>query len=579
MKKPWLAHYEDGVPTTIDYPAITLPQMFDESVEKYARQSALRMVLRYLPAGRTVGAELSYAQVKDQVDRLATALYELGVRKGDRVAVQLPNSPHSLIAFFGVLKLGAIVVNTNPIYTAREMQHQFADSGAETLIILNNFYPKLEKIRSDTSIKRVIVCHINDFSGFPYNLLIKRTQQKSGDWVDVAEGSGVFHFKSLMANYPATPPSIEIDPEDIALFQYTGGTTGVPKAAMLSHRNLIANVVQCSNWITDLEPGIEVIMGAIPFFHVFGMTVAMALSVYVGGKLLVMPNPRLTEMLMDQIQREGVTLFPGVPAMYIAIINHPNVAQYNLRSVKACISGAAPLPMEVQEQFGEITGGRLVEGYGLTEAAPVTHCNPLYGQRKPGSIGVPFPDVEARVVSLEPDAGGNFPDVSQGEEGELALRAPQVMMGYYQRSDETAATIDEQGWLYTGDIVRMDEQGYFYVVDRKKDLIIAGGYNIVPREVEEVLFMHAAVQEAVVVGLPHATRGETVKAYVVLKEGKTVTDEELILFCRENLAPYKVPRMIEFRSELPKSMVGKFLRRVLVEEEKQRMASGQVDSG
>jgi long-chain acyl-CoA synthetase len=345
---------------------------------------------------------------------------------------------------------------------------------------------------------------------------------------------------------------------------------------MLSHHNLVANVMQCSSWLTDLEPGIEVLMGAIPFFHVFGMTVCMALSVSMGGKLLVVPNPRPIDNVMNQIQREKASIFPGVPAMYIGIVNHPEVAQYDLHSVKACISGAAPLPMEVQERFGAITGGRLVEGYGLTEAAPVTHANPVYGLRKSGSIGVPLPDVEARLVSLEPGPDGVPVDVPAGQEGELALRGPQVMMGYWNQPAETANVKDADGWLYTGDIARMDADGYFYIVDRKKDIIIASGYNVVPREVEEVLFSHPAVQEAVVAGIPHPVRGETVKAYVVLKPGQVATSAELIDFSKEQLAAYKVPTMVEFRSELPKSMVGKFLRRVLVEEEKAKLAGDRV---
>jgi long-chain acyl-CoA synthetase len=317
----------------------------------------------------------------------------------------------------------------------------------------------------------------------------------------------------------------------------------------------------------SLEEGKERMMGAIPFFHVYGMTVAMALSVYLGASLIIVPNPRHIEAVMDTIDKERATVFPGVPTMYIAIINHPKVKEHDLKSVKACISGAAPLPMDVQIKFGEITGGRLVEGYGLTEAAPVTHCNPIYGQRKAGSIGLPFPDVEARIVDYE-----TFTDKAVGEEGELWLRGPQVMKGYWQRPDETAKTVTEDGWLRTGDIARMDEEGYFYIVDRLKDIIIASGFNIVPREVEEVLFLHPAVQEAVVAGVPDQYRGETVKAYVVLKPGESCEAIEIINFCKEHLAPYKVPKQVEFRSELPKTMVGKFLRRVLVEEEKKKLA-------
>lgn len=577
MEKPWLAHYEDGVPEHLEYPAIPVHQMFEDSAATYANRPALKMVLRYLPAGQMIGVQLTYAQLHDKVDRLATALAALGVRKGDRVAVQLPNSPHTVIAFYAVLKIGAIVVNTNPLYTPREMAHQFGDSGAETVILLNSFYPKLQEIQAHTQVKRVIVCRINDFIRFPLNRLVQRTQAKEGQWVDVPEGNGVYHFTSLLNRYAATPPQVEVAPDDIALFQYTGGTSGTPKAAMLSHHNLVANVVQCSYWLTDLEPGYEIAMGAIPFFHVFGMTVAMALCIYAGGKLVVVPNPRPIDNVMNQIQRERCTLFPGVPAMYIGIINHPEVAKYDLTSVKACISGAAPLPMEVQEKFGEITGGRLVEGYGLTEAAPVTHCNPVYGLRKSGSIGVPFPDVAVKLVALEPDQDGRLVEVPPGEPGELALRGPQVMQGYWGKAEDSSQVKDAEGWLYTGDIARMDADGYFYIVDRKKDLIIASGYNIVPREVEEVLFMHPKVQEAVVAGVPHPVRGETVKAYVVLKEGQVATSDELIDFCKKNLAAYKVPTMVEFRSELPKSLVGKFLRRVLVEEEKKKLQKPGIE--
>jgi long-chain acyl-CoA synthetase len=340
----------------------------------------------------------------------------------------------------------------------------------------------------------------------------------------------------------------------------------VPKAAMLSHFNLVANTVQVRRWMVTLEEGKERVMGAIPFFHVYGMTVAMSLAIYLGAELVVVPNPRPIDGVMKAIDKERATVFPGVPTMYIGIINHPDVGKYDLKSVKACISGAAPLPMDVQTKFGEITGGRLVEGYGLTEAAPVTHCNPIYGQRKAGSIGVPFPDVEAKIMDYD-----KLVEKPQGEEGELWVRGPQVMQGYWGRPDETAKTITEDGWLRTGDIARMDSDGYFYIVDRLKDIIIASGFNIVPREVEEVLFEHPKVQEAVVAGVPDPYRGETVKAYVVLRPGEAVTADELIAFCAERLAPYKVPKYVEFRSELPKTQVGKFLRRVLVEEERKKL--------
>ena len=577
MEKPWLQFYDEGVPASIDYPQVDLWTLLSDTFKNYPDNIAIRMILKYLPLGFKLGVKMTYKELADKVDRLATAMAGMGIKKGDRVAVQVPNSPGTVIAFLATVRLGAIVVNTNPIYTAREMEHQFNDSGAKAIIIWNSLYPKLKEIQDKTSIEKVIVYHLNDFMNPVYSYLLKSTLQKQGQWVDVPEGDGVYHMKTLIANNPPNPPQVDIDTHDVALFQYTGGTTGVPKAAMLMHSNLIANIMQIDAWVPDMAHGKEVFMGAIPFFHVFGMTVGMLESLFVGGKLVLMPDPRDIELLMTIIQEEKVTLFPGVPTLYVAIINHKNVTNYNLHSVKVCISGGAPLPVEVQRRFEEMTSSKLREGYGLTESSPVTHANPIYGLYKVGSIGLPFPDVEARIVSLDPDENGQYKTLGVGEEGELVVRGPQVMKGYWNRPDETAKVLDEEGWLYTGDIAKMDEDGYFYIVDRKKDLIIASGYNIVPREVEEVLYENPKVQEAVVVGVPHPKRGETVKAFIVLKPGETATEEEIIAFCKERLAPYKVPKLVEFRTELPKSAVGKLLRRALVEEEKQKLAAQQQE--
>ena len=565
MEKPWLAFYEPQVPHTIDYPKMPLHQMLEDSARKYPNLTATTLILRYMGPLR-LGGGMTYRQLMDNVNRFAAALHALGVRKGDRVALMLPNLPQVLIAFFGTLKLGAIVVNTNPTYTAREIQHQFADAGAETVVLLSSFYPRLKEIQAQTQIKNVIVTDVPDYVPAPFNALVKSNVKKHGLMIDVPLGNGVYGLKALLAQHPEAPPQVKVEAEDTALFQYTGGTTGVPKAAMLSHTNLVANTVQVKNWMYTLEDGKERIMGAIPFFHVYGMTVAMLVSVYIAADLLIVPNPRPIDGVMTAIQKERATIYPGVPTMYIGIINHPKVKEYDLSSVKACISGAAPLPMDVQVKFGEITGGRLVEGYGLTEAAPVTHCNPIYGERRAGSIGLPWPDVEAKIMDYE-----KFTEKPTGEEGELWVKGPQVMQGYWGKPDETAKTITEDGWLRTGDIARRDEDGYFYIVDRLKDIIIASGFNIVPREVEEVLFLHPKVQEAVVIGVPDKFRGESVKAFVVLREGQTASTEEIVEFCKERLAPYKVPRQIEFRTELPKTQVGKFLRRVLVEEEREKL--------
>ena len=565
MEKPWLAHYENEVPHTIDYPKIPLHRTLEDSAAKYPNQAAIKLVLRYM-GPLTMGATLTYRQLMDQVNRFAAAMAALGVKKGDRVALMLPNLPQFVISFYGALKLGAIVVNTNPTYTAREIEHQFSDAGAETVVLLSAFYGKLKEAQPNTQIKRVIIADVPDYVPAPFNSMVKRKLHEDGLMVDVPEGNGVYAFRKLLDAHPEAPPQVAVSHEDTAFFQYTGGTTGVPKAAMLSHFNLVANTVQVRRWMVTLEDGKERVMGAIPFFHVYGMTVAMSLAMYLGAELIVVPNPRPIDGVMKAIDKERATVFPGVPTMYIGIINHPDVGKYDLKSVKACISGAAPLPMDVQTRFGEITGGRLVEGYGLTEAAPVSHCNPIYGQRKAGSIGLPFPDVEAKIMDYD-----KFVEKPQGEEGELWLRGPQVMQGYWGRPDETAKTITADGWLRTGDIARMDSDGYFYIVDRLKDIIIASGFNVVPREVEEVLFEHPKVQEAVVAGVPDAYRGETVKAYVVLRSGEAATADELIAFCAERLAPYKVPKQVEFRSELPKTQVGKFLRRVLVEEERKKL--------
>jgi long-chain acyl-CoA synthetase len=570
MDQPWFSFYEKGVPRTISYQSLSLGDLLAQTARTFPDNAATNFVLRYMFGGRfTIGGKTTYRKLNEQVDRLATALYQLGVRKGDRVAVMLPNSPHYIISFFAAMRLGAIVVNTNPTYTSRELQHQLDDSGAETIILLNLFWTRLREIRPETKVKRVIVAHVFDTLGFPSNLLVKASQKKTPEWVDVQPEQDIFFFDALLTQYGPTPPRVNVADSDVALLQYTGGTTGLPKAAMLTHRNLMANVEQINAWLVGGHMGHEKMMSAIPFFHVYGMTVAMLYSIFLGAEQIIVPNPRPIDNVMNIMQKERATIFPGVPAMYIGIINHPNVREYDLRSIKACVSGSAPLPMEVQERFGELTGGRLVEGFGMTESSPLTHCNPVYGLRKSGSIGIPVPDTEAKIVDME--TGLELPFDGE-QQGELCVRGPQVMTGYWDRADETALTIDADGWLHTGDICKVDTDGYFYIVDRKKDMIIASGFKVLPRDVEEVLFMHPKIMEAVVVGVPHPARGDdTVKAYVVPKAGENPTVEEIREFCKLHLAPYKVPREVEFRSELPKTMVGKVLRRVLVDEEKAKM--------
>ncbi len=566
LERPWYQFYDEGVPRTIDVPPIPLYTFVEDAARDFPDRVGVKMVLKYLPLGLSIHASLTYRELLAAVHTFAAALHQMGVRPGDRVAIMLPNTPQYVIAFMGTLRAGAIAVNTNPTYTPRELAHQMKDSGAETIVMLSPLYERLQAVRDEVPIKRVIITDIPEYVKGPFKGLTERTLRKEGLMTHVPEGEGVYHWQTVM-NMGGTPPDIHPDPNEVALFQYTGGTTGVPKAAMLTHRNLVANTMQVAAWIPRFDRGKVIMMGALPFFHVYGMTVSLLLGLYNGGKVVMVPNPRPIDIVMEAIHHERCNLFPGVPTMYIAIINHPRVHKYDLKSVEACISGAAPLPVEVQQRFEAITGGRLVEGYGLTEASPVTHSNPIYGKRKMGSIGLPFPSTDAKIVDM--NTGETLPP---GKVGELCVKGPQVMKGYWNRPEETKLVLDEEGWLHTGDIARMDEEGYFYIVDRKKDIIIASGYNIIPREVEEVLYMHPKVLEAVVAGVPDPYRGETVKAYIVLKPGEQATEEEIIAFCREHLAPYKVPKLVEFRSELPKSQVGKFLRRVLVEEEKRKLA-------
>ena len=563
MSPPWTRFYEEGVPPTVTIPPWTLPDLLDASAKEYPERTALTFFVDpKLPPSR-----MTYAALRDATLRFATALYQLGVRKGDRVAIMLPNCPQFPVVFFGLLRLGAIAVNINPLYVSREMREQLVDSGAETIILLDAFFPRLREIRQETAVRRVIVIDAAETMSFPFRQIVHLVQRIHGERVRVRPQADIFFLPHLLAKYPPSPPRIAVEPRDVALFQYTGGTTGIPKAAMLSHFNLVANTLQLSAWFVRAERGRETVMAAIPFFHVYGMTVCMIFGVYAGATLVLVPRPRPIEGVMRLIQKTGATIFPGVPTLYTAINNHPDVAKYDLGSVKLCLSGSAPLPVEVAETFERLTGGRLVEGYGMTELSPVATANPLFGKRKVGSIGLPLPDTDVKIVDLESGA-----PLATGAEGELAVKGPQVMLGYWNKPNETATAIRD-GWLLTGDIARIDDERYVTIVDRKKDMISASGLKVLPSEVEKVLVRHEAVQEAVVAGVPDPYRGETVKAYLVLKPGRTASPEQIIAFCRLHLAGFKVPTQVEFRAELPKTMIGKVLRRVLVEEERAKAAA------
>ncbi len=574
--KPWFAHYEKGVPQQLEIPDVPVQQLLTDAAAKFPNKTAVRMILRYLPLGIAVQAKIRYGDLDRMSSQFAAALAKLGVVKGTKVAIMLPNMPQHTVAYFAILKAGGIVVNTNPTYPAHELEPLMNASGVDVMITLSGLYERVLEIQPRTAIKSIILTDVPEMINGLLRSRVAKTVKATGMMKDVTLQPGSYWMKELIASAPAQPPAVAIDPkQDIAVFQFTGGTTGIPKAAELTHFNLVANTEQVLSWVPTLKRGEEKLLMAIPAFHVYGMTVGMLFTFALGGELVVVPTPRDTQHIMEVLQREKITLYPGVPTMYISIINHAKVADYDLRSIKVCLSGSAALPMEVAQKWEEITGGKLVEGFGMSECSPVATANPIFGQVRVGSIGVPLPSTECAIVSLETNDAGEYQFLATGQEGEIVVQGPQVMQGYYNNPDETAKTIDKDGWLHTGDIAKMDKDGYFYIVDRKKDLIIAGGYNIVPREVEEVLFMHSKVVEAAVIGVPDARRGEVVKAFVVLKEGANATPEEIRSFCKEKLAPYKVPSYVEFRTELPKTQVGKVLRRNLLDEEKaKQQASG-----
>jgi long-chain acyl-CoA synthetase len=441
------------------------------------------------------------------------------------------------------------------------LEHQFNDSGAKLLITLDLLGNRMIDLRSKTGIRQIIYTSIGDYLPFPKNLLFPLVGKKKGLKADVKSAPDVYKWKDVLAKTTARPPTVTQSFDDIAMFQYTGGTTGLSKGVMLTHGNLSRQVQQIRSWFPTFKPGEEVMLGALPFFHVFGLTVAMNFAVYMGWGDILVPKPQ-PEPLLETIAKFKPTFAPLVPTMYIGMLGSPNIDQVDMKSITGCFSGSAPLPVEVIKDFEGKTGAIIVEGFGMTESSPVTHVNPFNGQRKVGSIGVPISDTQCRIVDLS----DGVTDMPVGESGELLVKGPQVMKGYWNNPDATADTLTD-GWLHTGDIATMDEEGYFYIVDRKKDMIISGGYNVYPRDIEEVFFEHPKVQEAAAVGVPHPKRGEQVKVFVVLKEGETATEDELIEYCKTKLAAYKLPTMIEFREELPKTNVGKVLKKDLRAEE------------
>src|ERR687891_3022581 len=571
-ERPWMQSYPPDIPHSLTpYPERPVWSLLEESAERYPDSPAVAFPVA--PMAR----RLTYRQLKAEAERFAGAMAAMGIGKGDPVGLLLPNCPQFVVAWFGLQRLGAVPVGNNPLYTQRELAHQLTDAGVDILVTLDLLYPLAGAVREAVGLKTVIVAKVGDYLGFPINKLAPLKQKREArhedrPWPPVPADAEVTWWSDLMSRTYPEPPPLQVDAvEDVAALLYTGGTTGLAKGAMLTHHNMVSNVLQASSWF-DIQPGKDVMMCVLPFFHSYGLQAVMNVGIAGWMKLVLLPRFDLT-MALKAIAKEKPTLFPGVPRIYIAINASPQTKKYDLSSIRACFSGAAPLPVAVAEKFEAIPGGRLVEGYGLTETSPVTHINPIYGKRKFGSIGLPIPDTDCKIVDLD-DPEKELPP---GRHGELCIAGPQVMKGYWNRPEDTAEMIrvhkDGIGWLHTGDIATVDDEGYFTIVDRKKDMILVSGFNVYPTDVEQVLYRHPKIQQVCVVGVPDAKTGEAVKAFVVLKEGEPATEGEILGWARDEkhgLTGYRAPKSVEFRLELPTTMVGKVLRRVLLEEERQR---------
>jgi long-chain acyl-CoA synthetase len=558
MEKIWLKSYADGVPAEIVFEEITMPQALARSAERYPDNPALLFQ----------GTTITYRRLDEMASRFASALVALGVRPGDKVALLLPNIVQMVVAIYGTFRAGAVAVLNNPLYTDRELEHQYNDSGSQYLVSLDVLVPRMINLRQKTGIRKIISCHIRDFLPFPLKQLFPFVRK--GMHLKTPAAPDVFEFMDLIGKYgPITnPPKLEW--ESTAALLYTGGTTGVSKGVGLTHANLSSNVQQSNAWFPDFTPGGEIVLGCLPFFHSFGMTSAMNVAIFYGYANVLIPKPE-AKTILEGIARYKATFIPAVPTLYNGMINFPELKKYSLKSIKGCFSGGAPLPMQTIRSFEQLTGTQICEGYGLTETSPVTHINPYGGKTKPGTIGVPVSNTDAKLVDVD---DYNKEITAPGAPGELCLKGPQIMNGYINRPDETISTLRD-GWLLTGDIAVFDEEGYFSIVDRKKDMIISGGFNVYPRDVDEVLFTHPKILEACAIGVPDDYSGERVKAYVVLKEGETATPEEIIDYCKENLVKYKVPKYVEFVQDLPKSAVGKILRKELKTADQAKAGSGR----
>jgi long-chain acyl-CoA synthetase len=551
-ERVWLDHYDDGVPYTIGIPPAPMHRMLRSAARRFPLHTAIVFE----------GQWLTYRRVNRESSRFANMLRAIGIAPGDRVMLLLPNLPQTVIAYFGILKAAAVVVFTTPLSEPQELARQVRDSGARVLVTLTRHAAMAQSVKAQTQLEHVIFTNVKDYLPEPKRLWFGLTREaREGHVLRPPLEAGLHLLSAELYKYGPHAPEIEVQPNDLALIQYTSGTTAQPKGVMLSHRNLVANTLQTRHWIPGLKEGHERFLSVLPFSHVYGMTAALNVPVALAATCIILPS-FVTEEVLRAIRRYRPTIFPGVPTMYMAINNYPGVRRFGIESIKACISGAAPLPVEVQEAFEKLTRGRLVEGYGLTEATTVTHGNPLQSMRKTGSIGIPLPSTEAKIVDL-----ANGRTLGPGMLGELAVRGPQVMLGYWTGGAPDREFITKDGWLLTGDLARQDDDGFFEVVARKREMILAGEYQVYPRDVEEVLYENPKVKEVAVVGVqPPRWPFQRVKAYVVLRDGASVSEEELVALCKRRLEEYAVPWQIQFVKELPKNFMGKVLRRMLVEE-------------
>lgn len=565
QQAPWLKFYDTGVPHAPELKEVPLFAWLDEAAERFPKSMACVYH----------NTSINYASMRKKAEIIAANLKEHGIEPGDRVGIMLPNLPQTMLAFWGVLKAGGVVTMINPMYMEKELTHQIGDAGIKHLISYDVCWPKFAKLMDSLPVEQYFITSVAEGMSFPLNML-QRYRDKRKDGVSVPfDNKRVFPFSTLLKGNRRFSAQIDNPQESHALLQYTGGTTGLSKGAILTHSNVASNAQQVAAHLAYLHENKQTFVGVLPFFHVYGLNTCLVLPTLFHANVLPITRYVPSELL-GVMKKHHATVLPGAPAMYISLLQQKKKDKFSLESLNFCICGSAPMPVEMMRQFEEAFGARISEGYGLSEASPITHINPAQGLRKIGSIGVPLPGTEARIVDMEL---GTIP-MPPGKVGELIVRGAQVMPGYWNKPDETAGTI-RNGWLYTGDIAAMDEDGFFFIVDRKKDMIIVGGYNVSPREIDEVLYEHPKVREAVSVGVPHPSRGEVIKAYIVLKEGESCDKSEIVRWCRERLANYKVPRMVEFRDELPKTMVGKILRRVLRAEEDARqklLKAGELPS-